>query len=110
MAESVKGQTGLQIALQTGNGGRIHGLILLDKSRDGLISGLPIFLIEQGSQLWFELCLLLGGHEASHIVHFVNDTALTSRVWELLRDGIEHGLVARTSPEVNRFDPSLFQI
>src|SRR5438552_6764214 len=40
----------------------------------------------------------------------MNDTALTSRGGELLRDGIEHGLVAITDPEVNRFDPSPFEI
>src|SRR5712692_4847089 len=106
----IQGQAGLQITPQARNSGRIHFLILLDKSGHGLISRWPIFLREQGAQLWFELLLLLGGHVAQHVVHFVNDTALTSGVGELIRDGIKHGLVAIADPEINRFDASLFEI
>jgi hypothetical protein len=96
MAKGVKGQTGLQIALQTRNGGRVDGSVFFDKSRHGLISGLTIFLVEQSSQFRFELFLLLGGDITKDIVHLVHHTRLARRVRELLTDGIEHGLVAIT--------------
>src|SRR6266700_118895 len=46
---SIKGQTRLQIALQALNRRGVDLLILFDKSRHSLISGLSILLIEQGS-------------------------------------------------------------
>ena len=47
----IKGQTGLQVALEALGGGRVDLLILFDESGDGLISRLPVLLIEQGPQL-----------------------------------------------------------
>ena len=62
--KGVEGQTRLQIALQTRDRRWIDGSVLFTKGCHGLISRLPILLIEQGFQLWFELLLLLGGHVA----------------------------------------------
>src|SRR5207244_6091101 len=105
-----EGPTGVLIAPQTCDRRCIDGAVLFDKSCHGLISRLSILLIEQSLQFWCELLLLLIGNIAEHVIHLMHHTALSSRGGKFLRDGIEHGLVAITDPEVNGFDPSLFEV
>ena len=94
MAKDIKGQTRLQIALQTLDRGRIDLLIFFDKGCHGLISRLPIFLVEQGSQFRLDLLLLFVGNGAEHVVHFMHHTPLSGSRAKFGRNRIEHGLVA----------------
>ncbi len=106
----IKGQADLHIALQACHGGRIDCSILLNQRGHGLISSLPIFLLEQGFHFRFELFLLLGRDITEDVIQLVNHTALTSRIWDLRGDGGEHRLGAITDPQVNRFDAPLLQV
>src|SRR5512142_590769 len=75
LRKRIEGQTSLQIALQALDRRWIDLLILFDKGCNGLISRWPILLIEQGTQLRFDLLLLLGGDIAQDVVHLVHHTA-----------------------------------
>src|SRR5690349_8905878 len=108
--KAVKGEASFQVTLQAFHSRRISLLIFLDECCHGLICLLPIVLIKESSQFGLDLILLLVGNVTEDIVHLMHDTALTSRGRKVLRDRIEHGLVAITDPQRNLFDPSSFQI
>ena len=64
----------------------------------GLVSGLPILLVEQGSQFRFDLVLLFGWNVTEYIIHLVHHTALSGSRPKLGRDRIEHRLIAIADP------------
>lgn len=108
--EVVKGQTSLQIAVQTLNGGGVKSLIFFDKSGHFLIGLLAVVLVENGLQFRFDPLLLFFGDVAQDIVHFVFDTALAGTVGKVDFHSINHGLEPIGDPQAHFLDPTLFEI
>jgi len=108
--EGIKGQTGIQIALQTGHRRWIDTRVLFDESSYCLVSLRSMVLIKQGFEFWLHLITLLRGNVAEHVFHFMLDTALPQSRGKFGREGIDHGLIAITDKQINLLYPSLLQI
>ncbi len=66
----VEGQTGLQIALQTRIRRWIDGSVLFNKGCHGLLSRLPILLIEQGVKVSLDLASGLFCYVPLHTIRY----------------------------------------
>ena len=64
LRELIKGQTVIQVAVQTVTGAGVDGFIFEQKSGGGLLGLFKAFLIENGAQLWLDLVVLFFGNVA----------------------------------------------
>ena len=98
LGKGVKGQTGFQISLKTGQGRGINGSILLPKGDQFLLGLGPAVLVENGLEFRIDLISLALGNVTQNVVQFVFDTSLPLTGRELSRNGVEHRLVTVTDP------------
>jgi site-specific DNA recombinase len=99
--EGVEGQTGVEIALETINGGGIRLLELGAESGRHLLGLEPIILVENGLQFRFDGLLMLFWDVTQYVLDLVHDAALTLGFLELGVNGADHRLVSIGDPEIN---------
>ena len=99
--EAVKGKTGIAVAAQTFDGGGIGFFIFDAEDRQKLVSLGAALLIENRFELRLDSVILLFGHAAQDIIHFVDDAALALRGGKLGRNGIAHCLIAVCDPKID---------
>lgn len=90
--ELVESQTGVQIPLETIDGGGIDPFVFGDKSCHDLLGFCAVRLVKDRFEFGIDLFMLLLRDVAQGVLHFVLHAALVFGRGELVLDGIDHRL------------------